>query len=93
MADDEDASESEPEMEFTDKADDEYDTKSMKNVLIWPHFIANFKKRNHFSSRRTRVEPRSASTPEIIAGWEKQMQDLFYSQIPRDHIVNCDETS
>ena len=50
MADDEDASESEPEMEFTEEDDDEYDPKAMKNVLMGPHFIANFKKRNHFSS-------------------------------------------
>lgn len=71
MADDEDALESEPEMEFTEEDDDEYDIEALQNVLMGPHFIANFKKRNHFSSRRTRVERRSGSTPEIIAGWGK----------------------
>ena len=81
------------DIQLTEEEDDEYDMKAMQNVLMGSRFIANFKKRNHFSSRRTRVERRSASTPEIIAVWEKQMQDLFNSKIPWDHIVNCNETS
>ena len=48
MADDEDASESEPAMEFTD--DDEDDMEAMQNVPLGPHFITNFQKQNHFSS-------------------------------------------
>ena len=44
MADNEDGSENEPEIEFTDEEDNEYGIDGMQNVLKELHFIANFKK-------------------------------------------------
>lgn len=55
-------------------------------------FIWDFKRRNHFSSRKSHYKRRTESSPAFIEEWKRQVAEVF-ANVPLDHILNCDETS
>ena len=55
-------------------------------------FIYDFKKRNHFSSRRGHAKRRPAASEEEIKEWKKRIKNLL-QKVNKDHILNVDETS
>lgn len=88
-ADDED----EAEFVFPEEDDESFDESLLKKqVCMGSHFISNFKKRNGFSSRRSRFSRRPVTSEDKIGGWKAEMKNLF-ATVSLDRIVNCDETS
>ena len=55
-------------------------------------FIADFKKRHRFSSKKFHYKRRPSVTPEQRENWLEQMRKLL-TEVPHSRIVNCDETS
>ena len=55
-------------------------------------FIYDFKKRHHFSSRRMHLKRRPNIEEENILQWKQKIKSLL-KEVPKDHIVNVDETA
>lgn len=55
-------------------------------------FIAKFKKRNGFCSRRAHAKRRSSASELAIKRWRRTLKTMLNSK-PNDRIVNIDETS
>ena len=55
-------------------------------------FIADFKRRHKFSSKRFHFKRRPNVTPEQRQHWLEQMGKLL-AEVPHSRIINCDETS
>ena len=68
------------------------DEDQIPNFMVSDHFIHDFKKRNHISSRLAHPERRSVSNEEENIDWENDIGELL-NTFPRDRILNCDETS
>ena len=68
------------------------DEDQIPDFMVSDHFIHDFKKRNHISSRLAHPERRSVSNGEQNIDWENDIGELL-NTFPRDRILNCDETS
>lgn len=55
-------------------------------------FIQAFKKLNRFSSRRSHYKRRPVFTEKQEQHWNEEIKHIFET-VPRDRILNCDETS
>jgi hypothetical protein len=55
-------------------------------------FVSDFKIRNGFSSRRCHLKRRSTVSEQVRQQFVDEIEWLFRN-VPRDHILNCDETS
>lgn len=55
-------------------------------------FIYSFKQHHGFSSRRAHYKRRPVTSDTFIQQWKDEIAEVF-KNVPRDHIVNCDETS
>ena len=56
-----------------------------------PGFIADFKKRNHLSTRKAHFKRRPVSLPDTEA-WIAHIRELL-DNVPHERVVNCDETA
>lgn len=55
-------------------------------------FIYNFKKHHGFSSRAAHYKRRPVTDSSFVEKWKAEIRQVFKT-VPRDHILNCDETS
>jgi hypothetical protein len=63
-----------------------------KQFMASNGFVYGFKKRNHFSTRRSHFKRRSLPNPEIRTKFLAEICELLESA-NRDFVLNCDETS
>ena len=61
-------------------------------ISVSDHFISDFKKKNHLSSLTGHPKCRTDPNQTRNQQWETTIHNLL-TNFPRDHILNCDETS
>jgi hypothetical protein len=72
--------------------DSEAEEPTFRQFMASNGFVNQFKKRHHFSSRRSHFKRRSPPNPELAKQFLDEIVALVHSKDP-DLILNCDESS
>ena len=71
---------------------EKYGRKSLPDFQCSPGFIADFKARNHLSTRRAHYKRRPTVDPQTVETWVREVQNLLRT-FPHDRVINGDETA
>ena len=77
---------------YLTKYQDEINIDEKKQFMASSHFITDFKKRNHISSRSLHAKRRPIVSQDSINTFVERIRQLL-STVDHGRIINCDETS